>query len=236
MERRMSFMASKVKSAAMLLGLAGLMVLCHMAGMKLENRMKEGETRETFKLSDEMQVILDAGHGGIDVGKTGVNGEKEKDINLEISKKIKRFLFDSNVTVKMTREGDERLADSQREDLKARTDIMNGGALLAVSIHQNSYRDPAVSGAQVFYYTDSEEGRTAAGMIQAELNALAPDNEKEIRANDSYYILKNTRIPTVIVECGFLSSYTEAEKLADDEYQNRIAEAVSEGILQYITD
>ena len=229
-------MASKVKSAAMLLGLAGLMVLCHMAGMKLESRMKEGETRETFKLSDETQVILDAGHGGIDVGKTGVNGEKEKDINLEISKKIKRFLSDSNVTVKMTREGDERLADSQREDLKARTDIMNGGALLAVSIHQNSYRDPAVSGAQVFYYTDSEEGRTAAGMIQAELNALAPDNEKEIRANDSYYILKNTRIPTVIVECGFLSSYTEAEKLADDEYQNRIAEAVSEGILQYITD
>lgn len=220
----------------MLLGLAGLMVLCHMAGMKLESRMKEGETRETFKLSDKTQVILDAGHGGIDVGKTGVNGEKEKDINLEMSKKIKRFLSDSNVTVKMTREGDERLADSQREDLKARTDIMNGGALLAVSIHQNSYRDPAVSGAQVFYYTDSEEGRTAAGMIQAELNALAPDNEKEIRANDSYYILKNTRIPTVIVECGFLSSYTEAEKLADDEYQNRIAEAVSEGILQYITD
>lgn len=219
----------------MLLGLAGLIVLCHMAGMKLESRMKE-ETRETFKLSDETQVILDAGHGGIDVGKTGVNGEKEKDINLEISKKIKKFLSDSNVTVKMTREGDERLADSQREDLKARTDIMNGGALLAVSIHQNSYRDPAVSGAQVFYYTGSEEGRTAAGMIQAELNALAPDNEKEIRANDSYYILKNTRIPTVIVECGFLSSYTEAEKLADDEYQNRIAEAVSEGILQYITD
>ena len=229
-------MASKVKSAVMLLGLAGLMVLCHMAGMKLESRMKEGETRETFKLSDKTQVILDAGHGGIDVGKTGVNGEKEKDINLEISKKIKRFLSDSNVTVKMTREGDERLADSQREDLKARTDIMNGGALLAVSIHQNSYRDPAVSGAQVFYYTDSEEGRTAAGMIQAELNALAPDNEKEIRANDSYYILKNTRIPTVIVECGFLSSYTEAEKLADDQYQNMIAEAVSEGILQYITD
>ena len=228
-------MASKVKSAAMLLGLAGLIVLCHMAGMNLESRMKE-ETRETFKLSNEMQVILDAGHGGIDVGKTGVNGEKEKDINLEISKKIKKFLSDSNVTVKMTREGDERLADSQREDLKARTDIMNGGALLAVSIHQNSYRDPAVSGAQVFYYTDSEEGRTAAGMIQAELNALAPDNEKEIRANDSYYILKNTRIPTVIVECGFLSSYTEAEKLADDEYQNRIAEAVSEGILQYIID
>ena len=228
-------MASKVKSAAMLLGLAGLIVLCHMAGVKLESRMKE-ETRETFKLSNEMQVILDAGHGGIDVGKTGVNGEKEKDINLEISKKIKKFLSDSNVTVKMTREGDERLADSQREDLKARTDIMNGGALLAVSIHQNSYRDPAVSGAQVFYYTDSEEGRTAAGMIQAELNALAPDNEKEIRANDSYYILKNTRIPTVIVECGFLSSYTEAEKLADDEYQNRIAEAVSEGILQYIID
>ena len=95
-------MASKVKSAVMLLGLAGLIVLCHMAGMKLESRMKE-ETRETFKLSNEMQVILDAGHGGL-MSETGVNGEKEKDINLEISKKIKKFLSDSNVTVKMTRE------------------------------------------------------------------------------------------------------------------------------------
>ena len=155
-------MDSKVKSAVMLLGVAGLIVLCHMAGMKLESRMKE-EARETFKLSSEMQVILDAGHGGIDVGKTGVNGEKEKDINLEISKKIKKFLSDSNVTVKMTREGDERLADSQREDLKARTDIMNGGALLAVSIHQNSYRDPAVSGVLYRFRRGQDGGRDDPG-------------------------------------------------------------------------
>ena len=226
-------MASKVKSAAMLLGLAGLIVLCHMAGMKLESRMKE-ETRETFKLSKEMQVILDAGHGGIDVGKTGVNGEKEKDINLEISKKIKKFLSDSNVTVKMTREGDERLADSQREDLKARTDIMNGGALLAVSIHQNSYRDPAVSGAQVFYYTDSGEGEAAAACLQKALAELDPDHTKQIKANNTYYLLKKTEVPVVIAECGFLSNPEDAQKLVTEEYQRATAEAVAKGVLQYI--
>ena len=227
-------MASKVKSAVMLLGLAGLIVLCHMAGMKLESRMKE-ETRETFKLSNEMQVILDAGHGGIDVGKTGVNGEKEKDINLEISKKIKKFLSDSNVTVKMTREGDERLADSQREDLKARTDIMNGGALLAVSIHQNSYHDEEISGGQVFYYADSAPGKRLAERIQKRFDyVLGAENRRQPKANESYYLLLHAECPAVIVECGFLSNPQEAQLLADPVYQERTAWQIHMGILQYL--
>lgn len=229
-------MASKVNAVFSMLILIGLIVLCNMAGRELEEKINFEEAKETFKLSENVPIIIDAGHGGIDAGKSGVNGEKEKDINLKIAMKIKKLLSDNDVPVRMTRENDDRLADSQRADLEARTEIMNGGALLAVSIHQNSYHDPAVSGAQVFYYTGSEEGRNAAGIIQAELNALAPDHTKEIKANDTYYILKNTEVPAVIVECGFLSNYTEAEKLSDDAYQNKIAEAVAKGILQYIQD
>ena len=137
----------------------------------------------------------------------------------------------------MTRSADERLSETQTEDLKARTEIMNrSNAALAVSIHQNSFRDSSVSGAQVFYYPDSDEGRKAADAIQEELNDMQPDNRKEVKANDTYYILKNTEIPVVIVECGFLSNYTEAEKLADDSYQSVVAGTVVRGILQYIND
>lgn len=229
-------MASKVNSAIAIFVLIGLIALCNIASVKLEQKINYKWAEETIQLSEKALVIVDAGHGGIDAGKSGVNGEKEKDINLEISKKIEKLLSDYGISVQMTRENDERLAGSQKEDLEARTEIMNSGVLLAVSIHQNSYHDSAVSGPQVFYYSGSEEGENAAGLIQRELNALVPEHEKEIRANDTYYILKNTEIPTVIVECGFLSNYAEAQKLTDDTYQNKISEAVTNGILQYIND
>lgn len=229
-------MDSKLNTVLSMFAVIGLIVLCVIAGAKLEQKINLAETQETFKTSESNPVVIDAGHGGADAGKTGVNGEEEKDINLKISEKIKKLLIDDGIPVHMTREGDERLAESQREDLKARTEIMNSGALLAVSIHQNSYHDSSVWGGQVFYHTESEEGRKAAEMIQAELNSLSPDHEKKIKSNDTYYILKNTQVPAVIVECGFMSNYAEAEKLSSDEYQGEIAEAVTRGILHYIND
>lgn len=229
-------MASKLDALVSMLILIGMIILCNIAGSRLEQKINHKDAEETIKFSNEALVVVDAGHGGIDAGKSGVNGEKEKEINFKISIKIKNMLSDSGISVCMTRENDDRLAESQRADLEARTEIMNRGALLAVSIHQNSYHDPRVSGAQVFYYSGSEEGRKAAGLIQEELNALVPEHQKEIRANDTYYILKNTEIPVVIVECGFLSNYSEAEKLSDDTYQDKIAEAVTKGILQYVND
>ena len=82
----------------------------------------------------------------------------------------------------LTRTDDERLADSQVEDLEKRIEIMNESeAALVVSIHQNSYSDPSVSGAQVFYYTGSEEGETAADLLQEKLNEMNPDHQKESR-------------------------------------------------------
>lgn len=231
-------MGLRMKAAAGMLAVIMLIILCQILSLKLEKRIDNyNGAKETFKISGDALIILDAGHGGLDSGKIGINDQEEKDINLKIALKIKKLLEEQGISVMMTRSADERLSETQTEDLKARTEIMNrSNAALAVSIHQNSFRDSSVSGAQVFYYPDSDEGRKAADAIQEELNDMQPDNRKEVKANDTYYILKNTEIPVVIVECGFLSNYTEAEKLADDSYQSVVAGTVVRGILQYIND
>ena len=157
---------------------------------------------------------------------------KEKDINLTITNSVKKILEKENIQVIMTRETDEQLAQSKVEDLKYRVKIMNEvSPILAVSIHQNSYHEENVFGAQVFYYQTSTEGEKAAGIIQDALQKVNPDNTKKIKANNTYYIL-----PTVIVECGFLSNYKEAQKLVTEDYQKSVAEAVAEGILSYIKE
>ena len=105
---------------------------------------------------------------------------------------------------------------------------------LVISIHQNSYHEESVSGAQVFYYTDSKQSERAAGFIQEALKEIDPQNTKKAKGNNTYYILKKTEVPVVIAECGFLSNYEEAEKLADEEYQQKLAEAVAKGVVQYL--
>ena len=147
---------------------------------------------------------MDAGHGGPDGGKTGVNGKLEKELNLIIAEKVKKLLEEEGIAVIMTREEDGWLAETRIGDLKERVRIMNESkADLAVSIHQNSYHEESVFGAQVFYYTTSGEGKAAAEILQNELLEIDPENKKREKANNTYYILKKTEVPTVIVECGF---------------------------------
>lgn len=186
-------------------------------------------------------IVLDAGHGGIDPGKIGINGLKEKDINLAITEKVKKYLEANDVKVVMTRETEEGLYDASAEhkkvqDMKRRIEIMEETAPAAVvSIHQNSYTEEYVNGAQVFYYKDSKKGEMLAAFLQENLrNGLNPENHRRIKANNSYYLLKKTHIPTVIVECGFLSNSKEAELLGSEAYQDKVAWAIHMGILQYI--
>ena len=113
--------------------------------------------------------------------------------------------------------------------------IEKSGCILAVSIHQNSYHEEYVTGAQVFYYGTSQEGQRLAETIQEKLiSHVDPENHRQAKANESYYLLKKTEVPIVIVECGFLSNYEEAEKLCTPEYQQRVAWAIHMGILQYL--
>ena len=199
-----------------------------------ENVVQSRESSATV-LSDSKKVVLDPGHGGIDAGKIGINNEKEKEINLKISLKIKKMLENEGISVIMTRTDDARLADTHRGDLEERVRIMNEEQpALVVSIHQNSYQDPEVKGPQVFYYTGAVEGKKAAEILQSGLNMIDSSYSRTAKENSSYYILKWTEVPVVIVECGFLSNAEEAGKLISNEYQETIAGAVAEGIMDYM--
>lgn len=195
-----------------------------------------------FGASDNDEfIVIDSGHGFFDAGKTGVNGAKEKDINLAIAKKIKNNLIQQGYTVRMTREDDETLYDDSRpdtkqEDMKKRVALMNNsGCMLAVSVHQNSFTEERYKGAQVFYYSGSEESHRLAAFIQQSfLKFLDPANTRQEKANSDYYLLKKTTVPAVICECGFLSNSEEAGLLVTDEYQEKAAWAITMGILRYL--
>ncbi len=190
----------------------------------------------------ERCVVIDAGHGGEDPGKIGINDALEKEINLEIAYLVKSYLELNDVKVVMTREEDAGLhapgaSNKKVQDMKRRLELIEEAAPeLVISIHQNSYPEEYVKGAQVFYYTQSTQGKVLAEKIQNRLIAKAdPTNKRQIKANDSYYLLKKTPAPIVIVECGFLSNREEAEKLCTEEYQKRIAWEICMGVLQYLS-
>lgn len=211
--------------------------------------------RDTIGLSEEKKneaadgkerrpvVVIDAGHGGIDPGKVGINQALEKDINLIIAKKVKRYLELSDVEVIMTREGEEGLyrpEDSNKkvQDMKNRIGIIEEvNPIVTVSIHQNSYHEEYVHGAQVFYYTNSKNGKELAGFLQRRLvEDIDPSNTRVEKENNSYYLLKKTTSPIVIIECGFLSNREEADALSNAAYQEKVAWAIHLGIIQYIND
>lgn len=186
-------------------------------------------------------VVIDAGHGGADPGKVGVDGSLEKDINLKIAKKLALFLTAADVDVVLTREDDAGLYDENVSNKKVQ-DMKNRVALieekkpaLTVSIHQNSYHEEYVHGAQVFYYEGSQESKEIAERMQRVLaEQIDPDNARQAKANSSYYLLKKTSSPIVIVECGFLSNYEEAQKLSSEVYQEKTAWAIHLAILNYL--
>ena len=185
-------------------------------------------------------VVIDAGHGGSDPGKVGINNQLEKEINLKIAEILKDFLQAEGIEVVMTRESDAGLYDEgasnkKVQDMKRRLEIIEkADPVIVVSIHQNSYHEEYVKGAQVFYYTTSESSRQLAEVIQEQLRSLDPDNRREAKGNDSYFLLKKTSKPIVIVVCGFLSNREEAEKLSSALFQEKMAWNIHMGIMKYL--
>ena len=167
-------------------------------------------------------IVIDPGHGGNDPGKVGINQALEKDVNLEIALKLKKYLEQQDIHVVMTRQEDKGLYEETDTNKK-------------VSVHQNSYPEESISGVQVFYYRDSLEGKKAAQLMQEQMiETLQPVKKREAKENSTYYILKKTTVPTIIVECGFLSNSTEAGLLVTPEYQEKVAWAIHMGIMRYL--
>ncbi len=197
------------------------------------------ENRKALK--GEICIVIDAGHGGDDPGKIGINKEKEKDINLKIAKKLQQLLEQEGLKIVMTREDGNGLYQQSSnnkkvEDMRRRCEIITEAKpVFTVSIHQNSYPQESVKGAQVFYYGQSKEGKELAETLQKTLVAqLDPQNHRQAKANDSYYMLKRTSSPIVIVECGFLSNPEESAKLSDEEYQQKMADCICMGVFEYL--
>nr|WP_294677695.1 N-acetylmuramoyl-L-alanine amidase [uncultured Blautia sp.] len=191
--------------------------------------------------SQEKLILVDAGHGGADPGMVGIGELKEKDINLQVSMKLKSALEERGFTVIMTRESDTGLYEKGTVNLKAQ-DLQNRIGMirkyqpaLSISVHQNSYSDGKVCGPQVFYYEDSREGEELADAIQNQLNEkLQVERPREIKGNRSYYMLKRSPGIINIVECGFLTNPGEAELLQTEEYQQKVADAIAEGVVTYL--
>ena len=183
----------------------------------------------TMATTDNSKTILvDAGHGGADPGMIGVGGLEEKGINLQIAMKLREILEKKGFTVIMTREEDKGLYDEESRNQKAQD--------MQRRIAQNSYQDSAVYGPQVFYYEDSVQGKSLAELIQEKLNTrLDVKRPRVAKGNKTYYLLKRSESVLNIVECGFLTNPQEAELLQTDEYQLKVADAISEGIDAYFS-
>lgn len=191
-------------------------------------------------------IVIDAGHGGIDPGALGINGSKEKDINLEIAVALKDILTVNGYKVVMTRESDISLHDENAKsihqikasDLKKRLKIIeeNSGAIV-VMIHQNHFPEEKYYGAQMFYGRLNEKSEVLAKSVMESFQEnIQPNNTRSIkRSTKSVYVLHNAKSPTVMVECGFISNYKEAALLSDSEYQKKLAFTIFCGIEKYRT-
>ncbi len=185
-------------------------------------------------------IVIDVGHGGSDPGKVGIQGIKEKDVNLAIARYLKDYLIAEDYTVYMTRETDQGLYDEsvsnkKKSDLSNRIQfVQKKNASCMISIHQNSYPDTIQHGAQTFYYEGREEDKNFAQYVQDSLLTFDPSNTRQIKSSTSYYILKNAQVPSILIECGFLSNPEETANLTDPNYQKQIAYAIAIGICRYL--
>lgn len=185
-------------------------------------------------------IVIDVGHGGSDPGKVGIQGIKEKDVNLAIARYLKDYLIAEDYTVYMTRETDQGLYDEsvsnkKKSDLSNRIQfVQEKNASCMISIHQNSYPDTIQHGAQTFYYEGREEDKNFAQYVQDSLLTFDPSNTRQIKSSTSYYILKNAQVPSILIECGFLSNPEETANLTDPNYQKQIAYAIAIGTCRYL--
>lgn len=198
--------------------------------------------KKTSLESKKFTVVIDAGHGGIDAGALGVTTSvRESDLNLLIAKNLKELFEKSGFIAIMTREGDNGLYGTtdpgfKKRDLKEREKIINNSlADLCVSIHLNVYSSQSRRGAQVFFNKDYLEDKKLATLVQGRINGLNLSPRLYDALHGDYYLLNTSKIPTIIVECGFLSSPEDEKLLLTDKYRHDISNAIFMGCVDYLS-
>ena len=219
--------------------LALLAICC--AGVFLAERVMDAANPANTFAQSKPTLIVDAGHGGEDGGASGGDGTLEKNLNLQVSEKLRDFARIMGYNVIMVREEDISVHDEDAKNTRQRkrTDLMNRVALCDsnpsatyIGIHMNKFTQTRYSGTQVFYSVKNPASQTLAESIQLNVkNLIQKDNDRTIKkAGEDIYILCNVNNVAVTVECGFLSNPEELSRLKNEQYQSELVFAVMSGI------
>ena len=196
---------------------------------------------------NRLVILIDPGHGYPDGGAVGKSGIMEKDINFSLAKKLGEYFLCTGASVYYTRMDDNSVALSdgkkfsenlKSNDLRLRKEMADTyNADIFISIHMNNFQDSRYRGAQVFYDGFESESSILANYIQNSLIEIADknNNRKEKNSSSNIFILKNAKIPSVLIECGFLSNEVEEAKLQTEEYQNVLAFSIYSGVMKYLS-
>lgn len=214
-------------------------------GIVFVSLIKTNEPVSVISDTDAPLIIIDAGHGGMDGGAVAADGTEEQYINLSIAISLNDALVSKGYNTLMTRTDNNSIHDSSATTVREQkvSDIHNRLKIIEsnpdcifVSIHQNYYTQSQYWGTQVFYSPNNIKSSSLAQCIQTSVvNTLQTENTRQIKeSGSSIYLLYNTDVPAVMVECGFLSNYEETAKLNDSQYRKDMADAICEGIINYI--
>ncbi|MBQ8378234.1 MAG: N-acetylmuramoyl-L-alanine amidase [Oscillospiraceae bacterium] len=229
-----------------------VLVVCYLVAVGFADNIKTAGEEKAVVTStawvsenDLPTIILDAGHGGMDGGCVSYNGVSEKGINLNIMLNLKALLEAYGYEVVVTRDSDKSIHDEgitglsnqKKSDMKNRLEIFNScDNAIALSIHQNQYTDSKYNGAQMFYSeTNPDSVNLALCLQQAFVDNIQPDNEREVKlTGDDLYLIYYAEVPSVMIECGFLSNPEEADLLMTESYQKKVAFTIFKGINDYL--
>ncbi|HHW31592.1 MAG TPA: N-acetylmuramoyl-L-alanine amidase [Clostridiaceae bacterium] len=183
---------------------------------------------------ENVDIILDAGHGGNDPGAIGPTGLKEKDVNLKIALNVGKMLADRGLKISYTRTTDILLGNTVAEDLAARVQLANNlKAKYFVSIHNNSFNNNEAKGTETYVYTKGSEAEILAKSVQRNLVQITGLNDRGIKVAN-FYVLKYTVMPAILVEAAFISNPEEEQLLKDDIFIQKAATGIAKGIMEYL--
>lgn len=194
------------------------------------------EDIDNSKILKNKTIVIDPGHGGSNPGATKY-GMRESDNNLSIGIKLKKVLEDHGAKVVMTRETDKTVAAEGlelKQELQARVDLVDtNNADIFISLHTNANENANVHGAMTFYHNDIS--KKLADDIQKSLIKFTQATDKGTE-KENFYVLRNNKVPAILVEMGFITNKIEADKLNSDVYRNELVDGIYDGIINYFND
>lgn len=185
--------------------------------------------------SDKTIILLDVGHGGFDPGSIGLDtGVREDELNLQVARFVAQKLGEKGYYVFMTRMGSYAVAETKNEDMRLRKEFMKLDIFdAAISIHMNSYPDDrSVDGTRLFYYKEGTKGQTLATIILDEICKATGQRNRGTNSGD-LMVVREPVAPSALVECGFISNANEERLLANPNYQEKLAQAVADGVEKF---